>query len=419
MKNNQPQQYIPAGWYETKLSAVGSFSKGAGISKNQLSTSGHNAIRYGELYTKHHFRVRKIHSFIPDSVAKQATKIKYGDIIFACSGETIDEIGKSAAYLLKEDAYVGGDTIILSPKKADSLFLAYLLNAREGRKKLRELGQGQSVVHIYKSDIENLKLHLPPLPEQNRIVAALETWDQAIRQLSQEIENKKNIKKGLMQELLTGNTRLPGFAEKWEKKTLDQLYDITSSKRVFESEWTNEGVPFYRAREVAKLSANGFVENKLFISKAMYSSYKQKYGVPGVNDLLVTGVGTIGKVFRVKDEKKFYFKDGNIIWLKSKNKVSSSFIEQLFKTRFIQKQVQGASPITTVATYTIDAAKKTIVHLPVAAEQEAITGILETADSEIQTLECKLKLLQEQKRYLLNNLITGAIRVPETLKINS
>ena len=99
----------------------------------------------------------------------------------------------------------------------------------------------------------------------------------------------------------------------WEEKTLGELYSITSSKRVFQNEWTKTGVPFYRAREVVKLSENGFVDNELFISTEMFLEYKTKYGVPQENDLIVTGVGTIGRMYVVKASDKFYFKDGNII----------------------------------------------------------------------------------------------------------
>ena len=118
----------------------------------------------------------------------------------------------------------------------------------------------------------------------------------------------------------------------WRHVKLGDLYTITSSKRVFQDEWTDNGVPFYRAREIVKLSENGFVEDDLFISRKMFGEYKSKYGVPQENDLLVTGVGTVGMVYRVVDNREFYFKDGNIIWFKSKGLASSAFIEQLYKS---------------------------------------------------------------------------------------
>ncbi len=136
MPKNKPQKNIPNGWEDVKLKNIGEFSKGFGISKSELSDKGYNAVRYGELYTRHNIYIKKIYSFISDEILNNAKRIKYGDILFAGSGETIDEIGKSAVYLLKDVCYAGGDIIIFSPKKQNSLFLAFLLNSLIARKQL-------------------------------------------------------------------------------------------------------------------------------------------------------------------------------------------------------------------------------------------------------------------------------------------
>ena len=80
----------------------------------------------------------------------------------------------------------------------------------------------------------------------------------------------------------------------WQMKTLGNLFEITSSKRVFKEDWKTEGVPFYRAREIVKLAENGFVNNELFISEEMFKEYSEKYGLPKEGDIMVTGVGTLG-----------------------------------------------------------------------------------------------------------------------------
>jgi type I restriction enzyme S subunit len=118
----------------------------------------------------------------------------------------------------------------------------------------------------------------------------------------------------------------------WQTNKLGDYYDITSSKRVFESEWKSSGVPFYRAREIVKLANQGSVQNELFISDNMYNKYAEKYGVPKEDDIMVTGVGTLGICYVVKKNDKFYFKDGNIIWLKKKSDINSRFVEYAFKS---------------------------------------------------------------------------------------
>ena len=197
------------GWELAKLSDIGHFSKGMGVLKDEVTEIGHNVIRYGELYTKYNFVIEKVFSHIPESVVASTKKIKYGDILFAGSGETIDEIGKSAAYLLKEDCYAGGDTIIFSPINADSLFLAYFLNSGEARKKLSEVGQGQSVVHLYKSDMEKLVFKLPVKAEQIAISKILLIANREIQELQKKLEIIREQKKYLLNNLITGTIRTP------------------------------------------------------------------------------------------------------------------------------------------------------------------------------------------------------------------
>jgi len=181
----------------------------------------------------------------------------------------------------------------------------------------------------------------------------------------------------------------------WDIAQLGNLFEITSSKRVFQNEWKSSGVPFYRARELAVLSEKGAVDNELFITKEQYNAFKRKHGVPIVGDMLVTGVGTLGKVYVVPDEKEFYFKDGNIIWFKIRDSINSEFLRQLYFTQTIIKQIDDAAGKTTVGTYTITGAKKTsIPYPPTKAEQTAIAEALNDADALITELE---KLIAKKK----------------------
>jgi type I restriction enzyme, S subunit len=214
-----------------------------------------------------------------------------------------------------------------------------------------------------------------------------------------------------MQELLTGKKRLPGFSGEWEVKRLGELFEITSSKRVFQREWKSEGIPFYRARELAVLSEMGHVENELFITRALYESFKKVHGVPEIRDMLVTGVGTLGKVYVVSDEKEFYFKDGNIIWFKICGKMAVEFLRQLYFTNIVMKQITDTSAGTTVGTYTISGAKKTEIPFPPLSEQSDIAEILSDMDAEISMLEAKLSKARRIKQGMMQELLTGKTRM--------
>lgn len=148
-------QNLPDGWKALPLSQLGSFSKGKGITKADLQHEGLPCIRYGEIYTLHHHSVKRFYSFINTNVARNSRKLKFNDLLFAGSGETLEEIGKAVGYRLKQEAFAGGDIVILSLKdqyRAD--YIAYYLNSY-GRKQINKLGAGQSVVHIYARDLEN------------------------------------------------------------------------------------------------------------------------------------------------------------------------------------------------------------------------------------------------------------------------
>ena len=105
--------------------------------------------------------------------------------------------------------------------------------------------------------------------------------------------------------------------EGWELKSLSQLFDVKSSRRVHQSDWKSSGIPFYRAREVVKLAKDGFVENDLFISQELYDEFIKDKGAPKAGDIIVSAVGTLGQCYLVKPADKFYFKDASVLWFEN------------------------------------------------------------------------------------------------------
>lgn len=200
--------------------------------------------------------------------------------------------------------------------------------------------------------------------------------------------------------------------EDWDVASLGKLFEITSSKRVFQNEWRKSGVPFYRARELAVLGEKGRVDNDLFIDHNLYEKHKRSYGVSQVGDVLVTGVGTLGKVYVVPDEKAFYFKDGNIIWFKVKGKLNSNFLKQLYYTPLIKYQISESSAGSTVGTYTITGAKKTLIPLPKPEEQKQIAAALSDVDGLIEALSQLIAKKRDMKIAAMQQLLTGKKRLP-------
>jgi len=195
-------------WPTTCLGELGNFSKGNGIKKDDVLTDGLPCIRYGEIYTRHNDYIRKFYSFISEDVAKGSQQIKKGDLLFAGSGETTEDIGKCVAYVDDNEAYAGGDIIILSPKKDNSMYLGYLINHPSVASQKAKMGQGEMVVHISGKNLAKLIVNLPSVEEQTAIATILSDMDADLETLERKRDKTKAIKQGMMQELLTGRIRL-------------------------------------------------------------------------------------------------------------------------------------------------------------------------------------------------------------------
>ena len=112
----------------------------------------------------------------------------------------------------------------------------------------------------------------------------------------------------------------------WIEKELGEISTITSSKRIFQSEYTANGIPFYRTKEIKELANGKDVTTELFISEEKYNEVKTNFGIPMEGDILMTAIGTIGEIYIVEKDKNFYFKDGNVLWLKDFKSANTHYL---------------------------------------------------------------------------------------------
>lgn len=390
------------GWNKIKLGLLGDFSKGSGITKNDLVQDGLPCVRYAELYTKFDFIIPFCISFISEETAKTAKPIQKGDILFAGSGETKEEIGKCAVYLNDCCAYAGGDNIIFRTKQAEPLYLSFYLNTL-GRKQLNKLGQGDSIVHIHSDDLKNVIIPLPPLPEQEKIAEILGTWDTAIEKLSALIEQKKRLKKGLMQRLLTGKQRLPGFSAPWKKVKLGEIIKEFSDKTTTNNQYqilsvTKNGIcsqDSYFDKQIA--SENNIGYKIIYKHNIAFSPMNLWMGSIGFSEYDIGIVSPAYKIFKINEEKM------NYIFLK--NYLVTSYMIYLYT---INSEI-GASVVR--RNLDLSALLSSLLPFPPLPEQKAIADILSKADEEIALLTRKLSALKTQKTGLMQKLLTGQIRV--------
>ena len=174
--------------------------------------------------------------------------------------------------------------------------------------------------------------------------------------------------------------------ESWCWCRLKSIVNIVSARRVHQSDWQSEGVPFYRAREIGKLADTGYVENDLYITEALYAKLASS-GVPHSGDLMVTAVGTLGKAYIVKDDDRFYYKDASVICFENFSKVCPAYLKILMRSPYIKDQIKQSSVGTTVGTITIVKANEYLIPLPPLKEQKRIADQIDYLRQHINNLQ--------------------------------
>ena len=381
---------IPEDWEVITLDNLGKFSKGAGISKSEANSGTIKAIRYGELYTTHDYIIKRYESFISQEVANKSKKLIKGDIVFACSGETKEEIGKCAAFIDEYEVYAGGDIIIFSPtSNTDSCYLGYILNSSSSIDQKSSSAQGDSVVHVSADSIRKIQIPMPDFSEQQAIADALTKVDNLIMSLSKVIEKKKLIKKGAMQKLLSGEMRLDGFEGEWIKIKLGDISSIKTGSRNVEEHSANGKYPFFvRSKEVMKINTFSYDEEAI----------------------LVPGEGGIGEIFHYVNgkfdvhQRVYKISDFN-------DKVNALFI-YWYMIIFFGEYAKENTVKATVDSLRLPTFTDFICSLPpTKAEQTAIAKVLTTMDNEIEALEKERDKYKCIKQGMMQQLLTGKIRL--------
>ena len=173
---------VPPHWDLVQLGRIGRISKGTGGTKEDEAPEGIPCIRYGDLYTSHKFHIIGSRTLVTEAKALEYTPIQYGDILFAGSGETIEEIGKSAVNLMESPACCGGDVILFRPDiEIDARFSGYAIDCSQSQYQKSCMGRGITIMHIYGDELKRLWVALPPIPEQRAIVRYLDYVNRRIR----------------------------------------------------------------------------------------------------------------------------------------------------------------------------------------------------------------------------------------------
>ncbi len=208
---------VPEHWEVRSLGTLGWFFKGNGGTKADETEEGVPCVRYGDLYTRHQFHITESKACVAPHRAGEYTPIRYGDVLFAGSGETLDEIGKSAVNLIKGSAVCGGDVIVFRPTiDIDAEFFGWSTDSRQAASQKARIGRGITVMHIYSSNLKYLAVPLPPLSEQAPIARYLDLASQrmqgTISATQRQIDLLREYRTRLIADVVTGKLDVRGAA---------------------------------------------------------------------------------------------------------------------------------------------------------------------------------------------------------------
>ena len=177
---------------------------------------------------------------------------------------------------------------------------------------------------------------------------------------------------------------------------LGDICTITSSKRIFASDYVDVGIPFYRSKEIIEKNRGEEVSSPLYISEEKFDVIKSKFGVPSKDDILLTSVGTIGIPYQVQSSDKFYFKDGNLTWLKDFTKsINPRFIYYFISNSFFRTYLNSICIGSSQAALTIEKLKNIEISVPTKNIQNRVADILTLFDDLITLNNRRIAILEE------------------------
>jgi type I restriction enzyme S subunit len=402
-KNTKPfyNSGIPYGWKLMELGELFAFKNGVNAGKESYG-KGVKFINVMEVIYHDYIFPEMIPGTVQISEEqKELYLVKDGDVLFNRTSETAKEIGLSAVYSGNDDVVFGGFVIRGRPiiNALDNTFKRYCFRSNLVRNQIIKGGQGAVRTNIGQGDLSQVKIVLPPLQEQKAIAALLGKWDEAIHKNQQLIAQKEERKKWLMQNLLTGKMRLKGFNEEWEENKLEYFIDelkqkpkisdsfevLTSAKSGLMKQTDYYGNNRITNRDDADYNVlpPNYLTYRSRSDDGLFTFNKNELGMTG----LISGYYPV-----------FTIVNGSIDFV-------------LEYINYFRQKLTKYSTGTSQLVLSMNALKEAKFHLPNAEEQIAIAQVMQAADREIQLLKTKCDKLKEQKKGVMQQLLTGKIRI--------
>jgi len=381
-----------------------------------------------------------------DKSSREELLLEKDDLLLEKSGGGDKQpVGFVAQYKSEKPAIYANFMAKIEPRKEyiKTDYLKYVnVSVYQKREILKVINQTTGIQNLDTKRYLEIECPLPSKSEQQKIASYLDQKtteiDKIINKKEKLIDNLEKYKKSVITEAVTkgklGDKYLSedgGLVDEIEMKDsgvewigeipeysdvipFKRISIITSAKRIHEKDYRDKGIPFYRSKEVARLSKRLKAEARNYISKELFNKIKNRYGIPEKGDILITSIGTIGQVW-VCDGRDFYYKDGNItqIILESNNYINSKFIKYCFDSNLIKKQYKKMSAGSTLQALTIEKIKELII---IQSNKKIKTNIVNYLDNKIQEINNlinktkeSIEKYKEYKKSLIFEAVTGKI----------
>lgn len=283
---------------------------------------------------------------------------------------------------------------------SDAIYNRYLYHFLKSKTEyLNSLGRGATFKEISKGIVEEIEIPLPSLEEQRRITALLDKVSDLIAKRRAQLDKLDLLVKARFVEMFGDpetNTK------HWPVLPMGQVCSVGSSKRIYQSEQSSEGVPFWRVSNLTDLINTGIATADLYIPEERYNELKAQGQVPTAGDILLTSRGTLGQCYIVKENDVFYFQDGMISWLsKYSESITPLYISYLFAMPGFRKQIESMQAGTTVSYLSIAMIKRLNVMLPSMKVQNEFNDFVRQVDQSKLTIQQSLDKLEILKKALM------------------
>lgn len=376
--------------------------------------------------------------FLPEEFADELKDfiIKENDTLIAMSGATTGKCclikSKDVPGLINQRV---GRFIVLNEKETDKLYIFHVVNSTKFKDELLKDAFGSAQPNVSPRDIENIKWNFPSINEQHRIAQILSTCDTVIEKTQAAIAKYKTIKQGMLHDLFTRgvvsekvkvksekgewmvketwklrlryedapelykDSKLGWIPREWEVKELGDIGEVRMCRRIFNFETSDQGdIPFFKIGTFGK-------QPDAYISEELYNSYRQRFSFPKKGEILISAAGTIGRTL-IYDGAPSYYQDSNIVWIdNNENLISNKYLYQVFQ--IVAYKTEGG----TIQRLYNSILKSALFPCPSKPEQRLITERLNSIDNKLQSEQSYLEKLQQLKKGLMEDLLSGRKRV--------